>query len=485
MTTPRPQAAPGRSLTGTSSAERLTGTMDDDTLNGAAGNDTLDGGDGNDLVVFDHLLAINTGLTLTISTDRISITGGEVDTLISIEQVHLTGTRFSDVITGSDRPEKLDGLTGADTIAGGPGDDTIIGGANVDSLTGGEGRDQFWFYGPDAGGYDRITDFNTEDALLFHRNTGGQWLWLPISAVSPGTGAGLLAGQVHVQVITGGVQLLIGLDDSAGFDMGVGLAGTYVLTDFEAVAGQVRLATARNLTGTAGDDLLLGSRFADTLSAGAGDDRLFGGAGADVLTGGPGIDAAGMKLAFAEVTISRLPDGSTQVTTMEAGLAVTDRLIDMELLYLSDRVVLLTPAATEAPTAGLVLGFSEAGYLAANPDVAAAVAAGGFASGLAHYNAFGKGEARSTTVLFDPDWYLARNPDVAVAVAQRATTALDHYLINGWREGRDPSAAFDTSAYLDRNPDVAVAGVNPLVHFIGWGMNEGRIITAADSAWIG
>lgn len=485
MTSPIPQAAPGRTLTGTANAERLTGTADDDTLNGGAGNDTLDGGAGNDIVVFDHLLTTNTGLTITISTDRISITGGEVDTLISIEQVHLTGTRFSDVITGSDRSEKLDGLTGADTVNGGPGDDTIIGGANVDSLTGGTGRDQFWFYGPDVGGYDRVTDFTTDDALLFHRVVGGQWVSLPITSVSAGNGSGLLAGQVHVQAVTGGVQVLVGLDDTAGFDMGVDLAGSFVLADFEAVGGQVRLATPRNLTGTAGDDLLLGSRFADTLSGGAGDDRLFGGAGADILTGGLGVDAAGMAVRFADVTIARQSDGSTLVTTTEAGAAIADRLVDMELLYLSDRVVLLTPAATQAPAAGLPLGFSEAGYLAANADVAAAVAAGGFASGLAHYNAFGKGEARSTSVLFDSDWYLARNPDVAAAVAARVTTALDHYLVNGWREGRDPSAAFDTSAYLDRNPDVAVAGMNPLVHFIGWGLSEGRIITAADAAWIG
>ncbi len=485
MTTPIPQAAPGRTFTGTANAERLTGTADDDTLNGGAGNDTLDGGAGNDLVVFDHLLTINTGLTITISTDRISITGGEVDTLVSIEQVQLTGTRFSDLITGSDRSERLDGLTGADTINGGAGDDTIIGGANVDSVAGGAGRDQFWFYGPDVGGYDRVTDFSTDDALLFHRNAGGQWVSLPITGISAGNGTGLLAGQAHVQAVTGGVQLLIGLDNMAGFDMGVDLTGTFVLADFEVVGGLVRLATARNLSGTAGDDLLLGSRFADTLSGGAGDDSLFGGSGADLLTGGLGIDAAGMKLRFADITIARQTDGSTLVTSTEAGAAVSDRLVDVELLYLSDRVVLLTPAATQAPAAGLPFGFSEAGYLAANPDVAAAVAAGGFVTGLAHYNAFGKGEARSTSVLFDTDWYLARNPDVAAAVTQRVTTALDHYLVNGWREGRDPSAAFDSSAYLDRNPDVAAAGMNPLVHFIGWGLGEGRIITAADNAWIG
>ncbi|MFV3129183.1 hypothetical protein [Niveispirillum sp. KHB5.9] len=481
----RPQAAPGRTLTGTANAERLTGTADDDTLNGGAGNDTLDGGAGYDIVVFDHRVNDNALLTITINADSIVVTGLETDTLIGIEQVNLSGARFNDSLVGSDRPERLDGLTGIDTINGGGGNDTIIGGANLDRLTGGTGQDQFWFYGPDVGGYDLITDFSTDDALVFHQSQSGQWVSLPISAVSAGNGAGLLAGQAQVQAITGGVRVLVGLDGTAGYDMGVDLSGNFVLGDFEAVGGQVRLATPRNLTGTAGDDLLTGSRFSDTLSGGAGDDRLFGGAGADTLTGGLGIDAASMKASFANVTIARQADGSTLVTTNEAGVAVTDRLSDVELLYLTDRVVVLTPAATQAPGAGLPLGFSEQGYLAANPDVAAAVAAGGFASGLGHYMAFGKGEARSASVLFDVDWYLTRNPDVAAAVAQGWTTALDHYVNHGWREGRDPSAAFDTSAYLERNPDVAGAGMNPLVHFIGWGMGEGRIITAADGGWVG
>lgn len=479
-----PQAVPGRTFTGTANAERLTGTADDDTLNGGAGNDTLDGGAGHDIVVFDHLQQENVRLTITINADSIVVAGRETDTLISIEQVHLYGARFDDIITGSDRPERLEGLTGPDTIDGGGGDDTIIGGANVDSLTGGSGRDQFWFYGPDTGGYDRITDFTADDALVFHRNQGGQWLSLPVTAVSAGNGAGLLAGQVHVQAVTGGVHVLVGLDGTPGFDMGVDLAGSFVLADFEALAGQVRLVTPRDLTGTAAGDLLRGSRFADTLSGGAGDDSLFGGAGADILTGGSGIDAAGMKVDFAAVTITRPANGGILVTTLESGVAVSDRLVDVELLYLTDRVVLLDPAG-DAPGPDLPLGFSEAGYLAGNPDVAAAVAAGGFASGQAHYQAFGKGEARSASILFDIDWYLSRNPDVAAAVAQRWTTALDHYLNHGWREGRDPSAAFDTSAYLDRNPDVAGAGMNPLVHYLGWGMGEGRIITAADGAWIG
>ena len=36
------------------------------------------------------------------------------------------------------------------------------------------------------------------------------------------------------------------------------------------------------------------------------------------------------------------------------------------------------------------------------------------------------------------------------------------------------SVAFDTLGYLAANPDVAAAGVNPLEHFLKFGIYEGR-----------
>lgn len=79
-----------------------------------------------------------------------------------------------------------------------------------------------------------------------------------------------------------------------------------------------------------------------------------------------------------------------------------------------------------------IAAFNEGFYLSANPDVAAAVAAGGFASGREHYDTY------------------------------------------GWREGRDPSALFDAGAYLSANPDVATAGIDPARHFSLFGLAEGR-----------
>jgi hypothetical protein len=52
----------------------------------------------------------------------------------------------------------------------------------------------------------------------------------------------------------------------------------------------------------------------------------------------------------------------------------------------------------------------------------------------------------------------------------------------GWREGRDPSVGFDTTAYLAANPDVATAHVDPLTHFLQFGIHEGRS-PQADGVW--
>ena len=78
--------------------------------------------------------------------------------------------------------------------------------------------------------------------------------------------------------------------------------------------------------------------------------------------------------------------------------------------------------------------------------------------------------------LFDPVGYLAANPDVAAA----GTNPLDHYFEAGGIEGRAPSNRFDSKAYLEASPDVAAAGVNPLVHYLLHGRREGRAATRTD-----
>ena len=71
---------------------------------------------------------------------------------------------------------------------------------------------------------------------------------------------------------------------------------------------------------------------------------------------------------------------------------------------------------------------------------------------------------------FDAGWYLARYPDVAAA----GLDPLTHFLRFGVAEGRDPGPLFDFKWYLAKNPDVAAAGMVPLVHYFQIGAAEGR-----------
>ncbi|WP_226583422.1 glycosyltransferase family protein [Acuticoccus sediminis] len=49
-----------------------------------------------------------------------------------------------------------------------------------------------------------------------------------------------------------------------------------------------------------------------------------------------------------------------------------------------------------------------------------------------------------------------------------------HYLEEGWHKGFDPNPDFSTQAYLRDNEDVAAAHINPLVHWIKVGREDGR-----------
>lgn len=85
----------------------------------------------------------------------------------------------------------------------------------------------------------------------------------------------------------------------------------------------------------------------------------------------------------------------------------------------------------------------------------------------------------ATSLAFNEQFYLSQNPDVAAAVSRgQFASAQQHFNLNGRFEGRDPNAFFDTSFYLSQYPDVANARVNPLEHFLNFGAAEGRFANA-------
>lgn len=73
--------------------------------------------------------------------------------------------------------------------------------------------------------------------------------------------------------------------------------------------------------------------------------------------------------------------------------------------------------------------------------------------------------------LFDATWYLSRYPDVRNSSQDPA----EHYLLQGSALGFDPGPDFGTVPYLIEHADVRLAGINPLVHFLRHGEEEGRV----------
>lgn len=73
------------------------------------------------------------------------------------------------------------------------------------------------------------------------------------------------------------------------------------------------------------------------------------------------------------------------------------------------------------------------------------------------------------SVLFDADWYAGQQN-----VKGGSAKALGHFLKSNGKF--DPCPNFSSSAYLSDNPDVRDAGLNPLLHYLRFGKDEGRVI---------
>ena len=124
--------------------------------------------------------------------------------------------------------------------------------------------------------------------------------------------------------------------------------------------------------------------------------------------------------------------------------------------------------------------FDEHYYLKTYPAVAAAVAAGQFATGYDHYIKYGQYEGYSPSPYWNEGNYLQENPDVAAAVkAGTISSGFMHYYLYGQYENRGGLLYFNTNYYLQHNPDVVsaiTAGsiTSAFEHFVLWGQYEGR-----------
>ncbi len=235
----------GDSLYGGAAADVINGLNGNDTLKGFGGADRLDGGNGIDTVFYGDSTA---GVGINLATGRGVGGSAQGDTLISIENVF--GSNFNDTLTGTSGANQLHGQDGNDVIKGGGGNDFLDGGNGNDILV------------------SSIWDASTLDG---------------------GAGDDTFKG-------SGASDVLIGGSGSDTADFSHMSFVTITLGDpIPYWAGSedphAQFISIENLTGAAGQDVLVGNGGSNILRGLAGQDNLIGGGGADTMYGGADNDA--------------------------------------------------------------------------------------------------------------------------------------------------------------------------------------------------
>jgi len=290
-------------------------------------------------------------------TSKTSLNLGDTATLTNVQVV--SGVQpTNDVLTGTDKDDKLLGGTGNDVLSGGAGNDYLMGGVGKDTLTGGAGVDKFAFHSVGEAG-DTITDFKA--------GVGGDIIDLSVFAKHFGwVGDSFANGYVKFVQSGSSVTVLVDVDGKGdnmvalatlqnvdasklvranlGLDLSLSNAqlndGRALPYGAETPASEALLKSATVAASTAADKagasgpqdllsethadlaringtsavdrlvsgedgtLIVGRGGDDRLTGGIGDDVLVGGKGADTLIGGGGNDTASYLDADAGVTAS-------------------------------------------------------------------------------------------------------------------------------------------------------------------------------------
>ena len=232
------------SLYGTGLGDTINGLNGNDALKGFGGADRLDGGAGIDTVFYGDSSA---GVGINLATGRGVGGSAQGDTLISIENVF--GSNFNDTLTGN---------SGANQLHGGEGNDVIKGGGGNDFLDGGNGND---ILGCDVFGQSTLDGGAGDDTF---KGSGAS------DTLIGGAGSDTVDFS-HMSFVT------ISLGDPLPYWAG--------LEDPHA-----QFISIENITGAAGQDVLVGNGGSNVLRGQAGQDNLIGGGGADTMYGGTDSD---------------------------------------------------------------------------------------------------------------------------------------------------------------------------------------------------
>ncbi len=303
---------------------KVLGTRNDDVLVSTSDNDSIWGGfSGEDTAVFtgsvfDYRIVANRDGSYQITDLREGSPDGS-DKVRSIELF-----RFADMTVTLDEFIQIEASSTTDLI-GTAADDTLLGGAGSDMIEGGAGDDVIW------GGKDG------DDAAVYSGNKNDYAI-----TRSPN-------GAYYVTDLRDGSP--DGTDKVRAIEVFQFADGVMTLAEFVAASPA---PPGFNLTGTAGNDILVGADLDDTLRPDAGSDRVWGGF--------EGEDTAIFGGNFDDYVVTENQTGAiTLVDTRVEGNEGIQVVRSIEQYQFADRTVdhadIFTGALTEvATTTRTILG---------------------------------------------------------------------------------------------------------------------------------
>ncbi|HEX4738402.1 MAG TPA: hypothetical protein VH331_12660, partial [Allosphingosinicella sp.] len=348
-------SATGQSLTGNGLGnvivggpgnDTLSGSDGDDTFVGNAGNDTLDGGAGSDTVDYSveagggdvianlRSVGIFGSGGLIIGADQARDTYGNIDTLVSIENVK----------TGSGN-DTVYGDSGANRIETGAGDDSLLGGGGADTLIGGPGNDTYYIRAADGAFIGTIVEqpgegtdaVNTDLAVfslagianvewLIGVNPAGQTLTGNEldNSISATSGNDIIDGGLGADLMAGGPGNDIYYVDNVG-DVVTEAANAGTDEVRTTLSSYTLPANVENLTGLLDTgQTLIGNSLDNVITGGTGNDTiLIGNGGNDHAIGGEGDDTFFVAVGTFGATHQHVVEGGpgTNVLQLQSGLA--------------------------------------------------------------------------------------------------------------------------------------------------------------------
>jgi Ca2+-binding RTX toxin-like protein len=287
--------------------EDVIGSDRPDTLGGTPGvPNVLDGGVGvGDTASY---VAAPTGVIVDLEQQQaIDDGGGEIDTFINMADV--TGSLFSDELTGDAGDNVLNALNGDDVMVGGEGDDNLAGGADVDTgdysgnlngitadlpaevVEGGSTDDLFSVEVFIGTPFDDT--FVDEPGVDNTYEAGAGTDRISYSAAPTGVTLDLGASQVANDG-DGGTDSFTSVEDGTGSSLGDSITGDAGANDLVGGGGADDLrgmGGVDTLQGGGGNDVAGGGDDNDTVQGGDGDDSVLGDLGNDIVRGEAGNDS--------------------------------------------------------------------------------------------------------------------------------------------------------------------------------------------------